>query len=355
MKKKSVCLKTRKREGEKTLNLADKIGLINRDLEIQRDTEFIFIPLNRRPSPEELKNLKKIPQLEVSEYSFPQRKRPKKSLVELVEYELPPHLLANLPHAVDFVGDVAIVEISPELDAYKLAIGEAILRTNPRIRTVLSKVGAVGGTYRLREFSVIAGQHKTETVHKEYGCQYYVDVAKAFFSPRLSFEHHRVASLVQDGETVVDLFSGVGPFSVQTAKNHQEVTIYAIDINPDAVEYLKKNIRINRVIGAVHPIVGDARQVTQNMLSDVADRVIMNLPEKAIQFVDVACKAMKPSGGIVHFYSFINKSDSLENLTVRFTESVQKSRRTVEKILFSRLVRETAPNQWQAVLDARIC
>jgi tRNA (guanine37-N1)-methyltransferase len=213
----------------------------------------------------------------------------------------------------------------------------------------------VGGTYRLREFTVIAGEPRTETVHKEYGCQYYVDVAKAFFSPRLSFEHHRVASLVDNGETVVDLFAGVGPFSIQIAKNHQNVNIYAVDVNPDAVEYLKKNIRTNRVTGRVHPILGDARQVVESKLIGVADRAIMNLPEKAIQFVDVACRAIKPSGGTVHFYSFINKPDSLESLKVRLADAVKKSGKTVEKTLFSRIVRETAPYEWQAVLDVRIC
>jgi tRNA (guanine37-N1)-methyltransferase len=130
--------------------------------------------------------------------------------------------------------------------------------------------------------------------------------------------------------------------------------VYAVDANPDAVEYLKKNIRLNRSIGKVHPILGDARQVVKNKLSGVADRVIMNLPEKAIDFVDVACEAIKPSGGIVHFYSFVNKSD-LENLKARFTEAIEKSGRRVEKILSLRLVRETAPYEWQAVLDARIC
>jgi tRNA G37 N-methylase Trm5 len=80
----------------------------------------------------------------------------------------------------------------------------------------------------------------------------------------------------------------------------------------------------------------------------------MNLPEKAIDFVDVACEAIKPSGGIMHFYSFVNGSDSLENLKASFAEAVEKAGRRVEKVLLMRLVRETAPYEWQAVLDVRI-
>lgn len=353
--KKSACIRTAKKEGEKTLALASKLGLINKDLEIQRDGKFIYIPLAKQPSTEELRTLREQgANCRVSTHSFPERKKQRTSLTQILEDKLQPRLLASLPRAIDFVGDIAIVEVPSELDTYKPAIGEAIMKTHQKVRTVLAKAGAVGGIYRLREFTVIAGESRTETVHKEYGCQYAVDVAKAFFSPRLSFEHRRVASLVEEGETVVDLFAGVGPFSIQIARKRQNVTVYAVDVNPDAVEYLKKNIRVNRVIGKVHPILGDARQVVKSRLSGVADRAIMNLPEEAIQFVDVACEAIKPSGGTVHFYSFVNKPDSLENLKTRFTKAVEKSGRSVEKASFSRLVRETAPYEWQAVLDVRI-
>ena len=354
--KKTDCIKTPRREGEKTLILAGKLGLISRDLEIQRDKEFIYIPLAKRPTKQELKTLKEqIADCKVSVHSFPERKKPRKSLAQILEDKLPPQLLASLPRAIDFVGDIAIVELPSELDAYKTAIGEAILKTNKKVHTVLAKAGAVEGMYRLRKFTLVAGEPKTDTIHKEYGCQYYVDVAKAFFSPRLSFEHRRVASQVEEGEIVVDLFAGVGPFSIQIAQNRQNVTVYAVDVNPDAVDCLKKNIRLDGTIGKVHPILGDARQVVKSKLSGVADRVIMNLPEKAVDFVEVACEAIKPSGGIVHFYSFINKSDSLENLKARFKEAVEKSGRRLEKILVLRLVRETAPYEWQAVLDVRIC
>jgi tRNA (guanine37-N1)-methyltransferase len=222
------------------------------------------------------------------------------------------------------------------------------------MRTVLAKAGAISGTYRLREFSVIAGEPKTETIHREHGCQYYVDLAKAYFSPRLSYEHKRVASLIEEGETVIDLFAGVGPFAIQVAKTHENVEVYAIDVNPDAVEFLKRNIRLNRVEGKVHPILGDAKQVVKERLFGVADRVIMNLPEKAIEFVGAACKALKPEGGMVHFYSFVSASDSLENVKLHFIEAVEQCGRKVEKIFFSRLVRATAPYKWQAVIDAKI-
>jgi tRNA (guanine37-N1)-methyltransferase len=352
--KKSVCLKVQKILGEKAIILANKLKLIDRNLEIKRDETFIYIPLAHQPSENELDAFKEqIPMLEISIDIFPERKI-RMAFTKLLEDKLPPHLFASLPKAIDFVGDIAIIEIPPELEAYKALIGEAVLKAHENVQTVLAKAGAVSGTYRLREFSVIAGKQKTETIHKEYGCQYYVDLSKAYFSPRLSYEHNRVASLVKDGETVIDMFAGVGPFAILIAKTHKNVKVYAIDLNPYAVELLQKNIRLNRVEGKVHPILGDAKQVVEEKLVAVADRVIMNLPEKAMEFVDAACRAIKPTGGIIHLYTFISASASLENVKFRFIEAVEKCGRKLEKILFSRIVRATAPCEWQAVIDAII-
>ncbi|MCK4424760.1 class I SAM-dependent methyltransferase family protein [Candidatus Bathyarchaeota archaeon] len=355
MPKKSVCVKASKIHGEKAIILLNKLKIADKELRIQRVNDFIYIPLIHQPSRNELETLKRqVPKCEVATYTFPEEKKRKATLTELLEDKLQPHLLASLPRAIDFVGDIAIIEIPPELESHKVLVGEAILKLHKNVHTVLAKAGAVSGVYRLREFNVIAGKPKTDTVHKEYGCRYHVDLARAYFSPRLSNEHNRVASLVKEGETVVDLFAGVGPFSILIAKTHGNVKVYAVDMNPHAVEFLKKNIRLNRVYGKVYPLSGDAKQIVKQRLCGVADRVIMNLPEKAIKFVDAACEAIKPTGGVVHFYSFVKASDSLENVTQRFMNAVKGSGRNVEKILFSRFVRATAPYEWQAVLDVKI-
>ncbi|MDH5481603.1 MAG: class I SAM-dependent methyltransferase family protein [Candidatus Bathyarchaeota archaeon] len=355
MPQESICIKVRKVYGEKTIILAKKLEMVNLQLKIGRNAAFIYIPLIRQPQDDELKALKKhVPDLEILMYLFPEKKKRIKTFVELLEDKISTHLLASLPRAIDFVGDIAIIEIPPELNAYKIVIGETILKAHKNVRTVLAKAGAVSGTYRTRNFDVIAGEPKTDTIHKEYSCQYYVDLAKAYFSPRLSYEHKRVASLIKEGEAIVDLFAGVGPFAVLIAKTHQNVKIYAVDVNPHALAFLKRNIILNRVEDKVHPILGDARNAVRDKLSRVADRVIMNLPENAIEFVDAACEVLKPKGGTVHYYSFVSTSDSLENVKFRFTETVENMGKKVEKILFSRLVRETAPYQWQVVLDAKI-
>lgn len=354
MPKQSLCLRIPRKQGETTIVLLSKLKIIDSDLRIQRNQDFIYVPLKAQLSGDRLKAFRKqMNDCLVMLYDFPERKTREQSLMDLLDSRLPRHLMAHLPHSIDFVGEIAIVEVPPELGDYKSIIGEAILHANQNVRTVLAKAGIISGMYRLRELDVIAGEPETSTIHKEYGCQYYVDITKAYFSPRLSHEHDRVASLVGRNETVVDMFAGVGPFSIQIGRRCENVRVYAIDVNPDAIAFLERNIRLNRVESKVYPLLGDAKQIIRERLSGVADRVIMNLPEKAIEFVDAACEAIRSTGGIIHFYSFMKAHDSLETIHSSLAGAVNKNGRRMG-LVFSRPVRPTAPYEWQVVLDVRI-
>ncbi|MEM2099111.1 MAG: class I SAM-dependent methyltransferase family protein [Candidatus Bathyarchaeia archaeon] len=350
----SFCIKVPKTQVEKTLTSVKKLDLHNPDLEIKKSADAVLIPIKRQLFETELLTLKtQAPELQLSTAMFTERKK-QKTHIDFLADKVPQELLAKLPRALDVIGDIAIVEFPPELNLYSSLIGDAIIKTHKHIRTVLAKAGAVSGIYRLRELIPIAGEPKTFTIHKEYGCQYHVDLSKAYFSPRLSNEHHRVASLVQNNEIVVDLFAGVGPFAVLIAKEVPTVKVYAVDINPDAVDLLQKNVRLNRVENRVFPILGDADDVVKKRLSGVADRVIMNLPEKAIDYIEAACITAKPIGAILHFYCFIRQPDTIAKLQTRLSEAISKAGRRVDQFLFAKTVRETAPYEWQAVVDAKI-
>jgi tRNA (guanine37-N1)-methyltransferase len=351
----AACLKVPKKLGEQAIRLVAELDLFNRDLQIQQTEDSLLIPLTNQPLATVLKKFrKKLLNFEISVHNFAEREKRNLVPLDFLAEKLPPYLLASVPRAIDFVGDIAIVEIHPELSAYKKAVGEAILNAHKQISTVLAKSGAVEGVYRLRDFEVIAGAKKTATVYREYDCTYHVDVARAYFSPRLSSEHNRVASQVNKGETVVDIFAGVGPFAILIAKKQQNVQVYAVDVNPDAVALLKCNVTVNRAEKQVMSILGDARQVVREQLLGKADRVIMNLPETALEFVDVACEAIKPEGGIIHYYDFVKDSNPLEAAKVRLTEAVKQNKRQVKKFVLAKTVREVAPYTWQVVVDAKI-
>ena len=351
----ATCLKVPKNLGEQAIRLVRALNLFNRKLMVQQIDNCLCIPLTNEPLPFVLRKFEKnLPEFEITIHHFPERKKHHFTPLDLLVDKLPPHLVRSIPRAIDFVGAIAIVEIPFELVDHKKTVGEALLEAHKQTRTVLAKSGAVEGVYRIRDFEVIAGAEKTATVYREYGCVYHVDVAKAYFSPRLSSEHNRVASQVKDGETIVDLFAGVGPFAIPIAKKHENVRVYAVDVNPDAVSLLKRNVAVNRVEKQVVPVLGDARQAVREQLLGKADRVIMNLPETAIEFVDVACEALKAEGGIIHYYDFTKVSDPLETARVRLTEAVNRNNRKVMKILLAKPVREVAPYTWQVVVDAEI-
>jgi tRNA (guanine37-N1)-methyltransferase len=355
MPRPSVCIKVPKSQGEKTITLATKFGLADKSLVIQREEESLCIPLSRKPQGIEWATLKsQIPSFKLYTAVFSEKQLPPETLTQTLQDKLPPDLLDKIPQAFDIIGDIVVIDIQPQLKPFQNTIGEAILQTQKNVVTVLGKAGDIRGVFRVRDYDFIAGEHKTKTIHREFGCQYNVDIAKAYFSPRLSHEHERLAAQVQNGETVADLFAGVGPFAILICKRNPEAKVYAVDINPDAVELLKVNVSVNRVENRVFPILADAREIAATKLKGTADRVIMNLPETAIDFVDAACNALKPQGGVVHFYGFVRSPDTIENLKQHFSELVKKNGRKIEAFLYAKSIRETAPFESQIVLDAKI-
>lgn len=352
---KAYCLKVPKNLGEKTIRLATELSLLSRDLKVRSDKEIILVPLNRKPTASKVSELKRtLPHLYITIEDFePRAKRPR-SISGVLGDQLPPYLLASVPRAIDFVGDIAVLEVPQELEKEKKLIGEAALQTYRRVRTVLAKSSAVAGTYRLREYEVIAGPPNTETIHKEHGCKYHLDLGKVYFSPRLSHERKNIASQVGENETVIDMFAGVGPFSVLIAKTHRNVKVYAIDINPEAIKYLERNTIVNGVWRNVIPLLGDAADIARSKLRGVADRVIMNLPEKAAEYLEAASDAVKPSGGIIHYYEFAEGPSFLNAIKERVTETMKKTRRKLERIPEARIVREVAPFRWQIAVDLLI-
>lgn len=349
------CIKIPKKQGEKGILLTNRLGVLDKSLSIQKDSHLLLIPLVRKLDENEILELRdQIPQIEFTTSYFSKKRQSTETLMEVLQEKLDIKLLPSVPQAFDIIGDIVVIDIPLELKPHQALIGEAILKAHKNVRTVLAKASDIHGVYRVRNYTFVAGENKTQTIHKEFGCEYHVDISKAYFSPRLSHEHERVASLVKSNEVVVDLFAGVGPFSVLIAKKKPNTRVYAVDLNPDAIELLKINIKANKVEKQVHPILGDAREIAKTTLKERCDRVIMNLPETAIDFIDAACDVIKQEGSVVHFYGFIRSPESIDNLKQRFTELVEKKGRKIEEFIYAKSIRETAPFESQVVLDVRI-
>jgi tRNA (guanine37-N1)-methyltransferase len=259
-------------------------------------------------------------------------------------------------NSFDIVGDIAVVKLTqPSRERAKLA-ADAILSCNKGVKTVLAQESKISGEYRLRNLTCIGGEDKTVTVHREHGCFFSVDLETCYFSPRLSGERLRISSLVQPEETVVNMFAGVGCFSIIIAKKVPTAKVYSIDVNPDAVKYMRENIRVNRVFGKVVPLLGDSREIIESGLQRCADRVLMPLPEKALEYLPCAVSALKDSGGWIHCHCFEHAAKTEESTEKVHAKIAQKfkSLNVDFEVPFSRVVRPVGPNWHQVEVDVHV-
>ncbi len=269
---------------------------------------------------------------------------------------LPAQSLGKVYSAFDLVGDIAIIKIAPDNQEAADVIANQILQTHKGVRTVLSPTSAVRGEHRVRTLKLLAGENKTEATHREAGCNFVVDVEKCYFSPRLSGERLRVAGQVAPQEVVVNMFAGVGCFSIIIAKKAGSVKVYSVDINPTAYQYMAENIKQNRVASRVTPILGDSKTVIENQLLNVADRVLMLLPEKSLEYLTTALAALKKDGGIIHYYDFTHayRDEDPTQFTRQKVAAALDRLNVKYAFTFSRVVRSTGPNWYQTVLDIKV-
>lgn len=213
---------------------------------------------------------------------------------------VPSYLKAALPTSFDVVGDIAIVKIPDELHEYEAEISNAVLRANGSVKVVAADEG-VKGPLRIRQLRVLAGPDRTESEHREFGLTYAVDVARAYFSPRLGSERMRVAELVRPGEVVVDMFSGVGPYAILIAKRREPAVVHAFDANPDAFRCLEENVRRNRA-DRVRLRLGDG--IALLALVDRPHRIIVDYPSGPDPAFQAALLRILP-GGTIHYYAIL--------------------------------------------------
>lgn len=320
-----------------------KNSLINLDAKIKREKDYVIIPLLNKPEIDLLNEICRN-RVEIVDTDFKMQKRSPKSLKEYLEGKIDTEKIEEIRGSFDIIGDIVILEIPEDLDEYKYLIGEAALKFTGR-KTVFKKQSEITGIIRTRELEHLTGEEISETVHQEFGCKLMLDVRKVYFSPRLATERKRVADQVQDGEIIIDMFAGVAPFPVLIAKNHN-VKIYAIDINPEAYNYIKLNMGLNRVSDKIIPILGDVREVLEDK-NIKANRIIMNLPGTAYEFLDSAIDALF-EGGIVHYYEF---SEDFQKPVERLKKAAYP--RKIE-VLGTRRVRSKSPGMWHVGIDARI-
>jgi tRNA (guanine37-N1)-methyltransferase len=320
----SICVVVPKKKAEPVRKRLVEKGFLRKDLQIRSDAKNVYFPITQRVDlgyPVETTDFREIEE-QVKDYRL---------LVDL-----PDELRPLLPSSYDTIGTIAVVKMADEVVQYAPQIGKAIMATQSAIRTVCIDSGVIE-QFRTRNIKIVAGEKTTETLHKEYGLVFKMDLRKVFFSPRLATERENVARQVRPGEVVIDMFAGIGPFPIMIAKSHSPKMVYAVDMNPEAIAYMKDNIVLNKVAN-VTPVEGDAREKIREL--EPADRIIMNLPHDAHGFVADALRALKP-GGIIHYYEIMEEPQVQQRLSEIADIAVREGR--VLKELARRKVKSYSP------------
>ncbi|NIP33308.1 MAG: methyltransferase [Thermoplasmata archaeon] len=328
-------LKVRTHDGEAAHRALARAGALDPTRRPKVEDDWLYLPLADGSG-----EIVGLPQIyHVVEVDLEERATKPSSLRDAPS--LSPELASEVTRSMDVVGDIAVLRLKDDLRPRAAEIGRALLEVQPRLRAVAVDDG-VEGELRLRSLELVAGEGPLTAVHREHGITLTVDLEQAYFSPRLATEHRRVADLVEEGERVLDMFAGVGPFAVLIGKDGRATEVHAVDLNGRAVELAIENAEANDVTEVVRVHHGDAREVVPGLGS--FDRIIMNHPTAAIDYVDVATAASR-SGTRIHLY-LIGTPDEADEVVELFKDRME--------LMGRREVRTYAPGVAHYCLDLQV-
>lgn len=355
------CVRVERENGEAVRGaLADR-GLVDHDHEITVADDHIFIPVTDAAAVSDSQT--------VITRDAPAR-----------ETQMMPADVLGFEPSYERLGDIVLLHEDDMDRATRIA--EAVMESALPAKTVANRASKVTGEFRTRDWEVLAGDDTT-TVHREYGCEFALDIADVYFSPRLATERHRVTEQVESSERVFDMFAGVGPFAIPAATRGARVV--GVDVNPVAVEFLRENADRNDVAERVTAIEGDVRNVVasssrvardalrpsdhasgpeareQTKRSDGvrevatdyenrADRIVMNLPHTAGEFLDTAV-SLAGDECVIHYYDIQHDDDPFRAGERAIRAAADGYEIDIEA---RRTVRSYAPHELNVCLDVRL-
>jgi len=271
------------------------------------------------------------------------------TLKEALETQLTEEEKKHFTRAFDVLGTIAIIEIREELLKKEKLIAETILKLNKNLKTVCKKVGGHKGIYRRQKLKILAGEKNKITTYKENNVTLKFNAETSYFSPRLSTERKRITELIQPGEKILVMFSGVAPYPLIISKNTKAKEVYGVEINPEAHKFAEQNLKLNKIKN-IKLYLGDVRKVVPK-LKKKFNRILMPLPKSAEEFLDVALKASK-KGTTVHFYDFLNEEE-LDKAKEKIEKACKQAKKKYEII---RTVKcgQQAPRTYRTCVDFKL-
>ncbi|WP_409200489.1 class I SAM-dependent methyltransferase [Methanobrevibacter sp. DSM 116169] len=221
-------------------------------------------------------------------------------------------------------------------------LDELLLKNNAES---IIQINNIQGTKRQPIIKLLKGSN-TETIHKENGCLFKLDLSKVMWSKGNTNERLRIAKEVKENETILDMFAGIGYFSIPIGVHSKASEIYSIEINPESYSYLKENIKLNN-LSNVEAILGDSKIESNNFK---VDRVLMGYVKTTHYYLESGINSLK-KGGIIHYHETV--PDKL--IESRPFDRIKKiaNDREVELINIQK-IKKYSPGVSHIVVDARI-
>lgn len=315
------------------------LGLVDRSAKISKEEGFRLVPILQEKEDELLKMGYEI--TEGPAYTMERRRPQERILNELSD--LPEDVRQALPTKWEYIGDVVTLKLDEKCLPYKEIIGKAYAEILGA-KTICADTEGIAGELRKPSTKVIYGSD-TESVRLENGIYYQFDVSRIMFASGNTDERHRMRELDCRGETVVDMFAGIGYFTLPIAKFTGARKVFACEKNPISYYYLIKNIERNGVFENVVPILGDNRNILGKKF---ADRVIMGYVQTTSAFLPKALEIVKP-GGIIHYHDTFYVNEYKERIEEIFSASAESF-----EIEMIKEVKSFAPSVSHYVADVRI-
>ena len=280
----------------------------------------------------------------------------KESLTEKLKDKLDDDLLKILPSGYQKIGDIIVLSLNEDLKKVEKEIGDAVLGIT-NVRSVCVKEGGVTGELRKPQIKVVAGDKNTEVCHFENGVYFVFDISKVMFAKGNVAERGRLPKQVKMDEIIVDMFVGIGYFTVPIAKLARPTKIYAIDLNPDSILYLNKTLEKNKLKN-VEVFEGDSKEIVDKLVEDgvKADRVLLGYLPPPVESVQYAMKIVK-KGGMIHYDDLIyseNMEADIDKTMKMFEEEAKQAGFEGVELVNAQKVKSYRPKVDHYVLDIKV-
>ena len=280
----------------------------------------------------------------------------KDQLKKKLEGVLSPEELTLIPTSYQIIGDIMLLNLKAPLLKYQYIIAQTILEILPPIKTIYLHTGGIKGQFREpSNVKYVAGERKSVTRHVENGVVFEIDVEKVMFAKGNINERKYLPKLVQPGEIIVDMFAGIGYFSIPIAVHAHPSCVYSIEINPISFELLQKNIALNKVESIIKPFFGDCRDIVPQLAKQgiTANRIIMGILPAPKAYLPAALQLIsRGKSTILHYEGVVIQKDF--NPLLQDVKEACEEKDLNARLREWRIVKNYGPFKYHAVLDCEI-